>query len=705
MFKTLSLRSKLIALLLGVSLLASGIVIVLGGIVGTESISREVYERLTSVRNAKAFEVEDYLENLSRVTETLADDPTTADALLDFSNAYLAIENSDTINCTADLADFYEGFLDRLGQNMEVRREIDAFYPRQPAACYLQYHYMLDSLGNGDRGSYAVAHDRYHTYYTGVQERFGLYDIFLIDAATNSIVYTVEKEVDFATSLTDGPYRNSNLGQLVEEVRRNADLRGARVQDFAFYRPSLGHPAAFMGAPVIRDNNLIGVVAIQLSIDRLNYLMNYGGEWEANGLGKTGEVLLVGADRLLRSNNRRYLEDREQFVQLMRAGTEDREELRQIEQLGPIKVVELRSDNIDRAIDGKRGILQVTGYHDQEVLSAYTPLHLPGNLDWVLVAEMDADEAMAPVARFRRLNFSALAFIIALITVLAMLATRILIRPIDRLTRGAEQVSAGDTAVRVEKTTEDELGRLTEVFNAMVGSIDAQKEEIRRQATENESLLYSRFPASIAERFRNGETTIVDHFEGVTVISCDIRGNVAQTEADDTEAWGMVQELSEKASEVATELGIEVVHPVPDGYLAVCGMNIPRLDNGRRVVIFAMRLQEIVRQINRKYEVELTVNVGLSQGTVLAGVLQNEGNHYVVWGATVDEAQRLTSLSQLNQIYATDPLVELLEGNFAFTDREEVVVAKDQTVGASRLLGRVTDLAAAAAQRDKSQPA
>ena len=54
---------------------------------------------------------------------------------------------------------------------------------------------------------------------------------------------------------------------------------------------------------------MIGALAIELPIDRVNEVMTVGGQWDANGLGKTGETYLVGRDGLMRSISRQLEED------------------------------------------------------------------------------------------------------------------------------------------------------------------------------------------------------------------------------------------------------------------------------------------------------------------------------------------------------------------------------------------------------------
>ena len=701
MFNKLSLRSKLILILLGVSLLASTIVIVLGYFVGVESISREVYDRLTAARNAKAFEIEEYFQTEAKVTQTIAANELTAEAVIGFTQAFRRITRSDTIDCSRDLEAYYTRYLDSLGQNLPVRKSTDAYYPNSAAACYLQYHYISQNpdatarqslLTAGDGSEYSATHARYHPFFVKLTEDFGFYDAFLVDAQTKQIVYSTMKEADFATNLVDGPYRNSNLARLVESVERNDDLREAQIVDFAYYRPSYGSPAAFIGSPIFYRDELVGIFVLQLSIDRINRLTNYGREWAQNGLGETGEVLLVGEDYLLRSDPRSYLTDPQKFTASMEAQNISHDRMGLLESVGPILVTELRSSHITRALRGERSSDKVVGYDGTARVSAFTPVDLPGGIRWALVVEMDESEAMAPVDRFRNFNIAGMAFIIGLVTILAMLITRRLIAPIDRLTAGAMAVRAGDTDVRVRKSTDDELGRLTEVFNDMVASIDEQKQEITKQAQENNDLLYSRFPDSIAERYRNGETNIVDRFEGVTVLSVDLRGTTDFMERALVEAWPIVQEISTRFTEISDEMGMEVIHAVPDGYLCVCGMNIPRLDNVRRIVILAMRFREVIEVINQKHQLDIQFNAGLAQGPTLAGILEDESKNYVVWGPTIDQAQRLSNQPEENVVYGTESLIETLEGNFHFDKLKRIKLNKSESIRIGRLVGRVSDL-------------
>ena len=102
------------------------------------------------------------------------------------------------------------------------------------------------------------------------------------------------------------------------------------------------------------------------------------------------------------------------------------------------------------------------------------------DLRWVVVTEIPSSTAFSQVRRFR--NF-ALLVIAALLLVAAVGAYRfgvIIVRPLDRLTKGASQVAAGDLAVDLPSGGGGEVGYLTTVFNHMVSRLRQSREELER---------------------------------------------------------------------------------------------------------------------------------------------------------------------------------------------------------------------------------
>ena len=120
-------------------------------------------------------------------------------------------------------------------------------------------------------------------------------DVLMLDTEGN-VVYSAYKGVDLGTNLFDGPYRLSNLSEAYTPAMDRNIVGDVVIADFAAYSPSLGTPAGWAVTPIADDGEVIGALAIELPIDRINDVMTVGGEWEENGLGKTGETYIVGED-------------------------------------------------------------------------------------------------------------------------------------------------------------------------------------------------------------------------------------------------------------------------------------------------------------------------------------------------------------------------------------------------------------------------
>jgi diguanylate cyclase (GGDEF)-like protein len=113
---------------------------------------------------------------------------------------------------------------------------------------------------------------------------------------------------------------------------------------------------------------------------------------------------------------------------------------------------------------------------------------------WAVVSEIPADAAYGQVRRFR---YVTLLLVSALLLGVGLIAYRLgvlIVRPLERLTKGAAEVAEGDLAVDLP-AAQGEVGELTAVFNHMVGrlrqgrqELDAMNEKLRRQNEDLERL-------------------------------------------------------------------------------------------------------------------------------------------------------------------------------------------------------------------------
>ena len=693
----LSIQSKLIAMLLAVSGCSIVVITYLGYRSGQENLTDRVFSQLTSVRASKADRIEAYFKNIHNHIQTLSEDPAVVAAIQEFTNAERKLQTA-SITPTIDqqLTNYYrEAFLPRLTKTELGTPVIESYLPTEPAARYLQYHYiaanphpvgkkmLLDDPKDGSE--YSQVHNRYHPIFRNIVQKFGYYDMFLIDTQ-GTVVYTVFKETDFITNYRTGAYKDSNLAQLNTIVQAAKTRNYARLTDFAAYAPSYGAPAAFIAAPIFNKSEFVGVLAFQLPVDEINNIMTGNRNWESDGLGKSGETYLVGNDYLMRSVSRFLVEDPQGYGQTLRSLGINPRTIQRIEQYGTsILQQPVRTEAAVQALAGKRGTQIVNDYRNIPVLSSYAPLKLE-NLDWVILSEIDLAEAYSPIYAFEKQIVISATLLLLTVTLLAMALAHLFVKPINELIVSARQVAAGELETIDILESGDEFGELTQSFNAMVTSLRTQTDLVAQKNQENEQLLLSIFPTAIAKRLKQGEKDIAEDISNVAVLFSDLTG-FSKLSATLTayEIVGILNDLVTAFDDAAERHGMEKIKTIGDSYLAVSGLSIPYLDHDRRTINFAIEMLSIIRRFNHERSFDLNIRIAINSGDVVAGIVGRNRFIYDVWGDTINTARDLRIACPPGAILVTTTVHQRLQDLYQFEPVPDLEIAGKAKVSAWRL--------------------
>jgi len=292
-----------------------------------------------------------------------------------------------------------------------------------------------------------------HPYLTATRDRFGYYDIFLINR-NGDIVYTLTKENDLGTNLHHGPYRDSGLDKVFDQA---FELLDTEITSFAFYPPSK-KPAAFIAAPVFAGKSLLGVVAVQLNEDALFYILA-----DYLGLGESGELVagrLLPDDRIVAAGPLRHQPDALN-QQLVYSG-------------GPVLPLRL-------AVNGQKGNGLTVDYRGREVLAAWE--YVP-SMAWGLVAKIDRTEAMAPIHSQDILAGVLLLAALLLVAGGVFLATGRIAKPIAKLTATVQCFASGNFNVRAESREDNEVGTLATHFNDMADTIEKYTFSMQKEVAQ-----------------------------------------------------------------------------------------------------------------------------------------------------------------------------------------------------------------------------
>jgi class 3 adenylate cyclase len=681
------LAAKLFAILLLLGAVAVMITGVLGYIRAREALERAIFAQLTAARETKAHQVESYFRTVRNEVRLLAAAKMVVDATRGFREA---VDELDDKPVPPEVKESVHGWYD--GHYMPMVRKLlgrdvpaAEFIPSSPASYFLQDLYivrnphpdgrrdLLDDAGDGS--AYSKVHAVYHPLMRTAAATVGFDDFMIVDPRNGRLIYTVDKDADFATSLRAGPYRQSRLAAAAARCATAPDPSATCLEDFSPYLPSDGAPEAFMAAPIIDQGVVTGVLVAELLVDEIDAIITGGRRWRNEGFGATGEAYLVGPDFMVRSSGRNFFENPAAYFTDLKAGGASDEEIAAISRYGS-PILHQRADTVATraAIGGVDGIGEVIGYRGIPTLASWGPVRVSG-IKWGLVAKIDSSEAFEPVDRLQRdlLIVGAIAFLVVVVT--GAWLSRSLLGPLRELTAGVRRFAAGDHDAHVPVRTRDEIGQLCLAFNGMIDDINQKNVVIETKNRENEELLLNVLPAPIANRLRGGEKGIADGFAEVTVAFADLVGFTAlSSEMPPAEVVTLLNGLFTRFDVAAQELGIEKIKTVGDAYMAVCGLPIPVPNHAERMVRMAIRMVHITREHAMEHGVSMKLRVGINSGPVVAGVIGKSKYIYDLWGDTVNLASRMESGGIPDSVQVTRPVYEKLKDQFVFEARGEIEV-------------------------------
>lgn len=141
----------------------------------------------------------------------------------------------------------------------------------------------------------------------------------------------------------------------------------------------------------------------------------------------------------------------------------------------PSREVYLDHAKVTRLYDLIGQAITYTSYDGPTVIGT---LNVVPSLGWGVVAEMDKVKAFAQIADLQRMTLVLVACLLVGIGLCAYFLGLTIVRPLRRLTLGADQVAVGDLDVDLPVTTRSEVGYLTQVFNHMVARLRGSRDEL-----------------------------------------------------------------------------------------------------------------------------------------------------------------------------------------------------------------------------------
>jgi class 3 adenylate cyclase len=663
-----------------------------------------VEAQLRDVASSRGTRIEDGSDSLAEYAETLASDESVVRALTDLSQGFAATTGTLAPTQTEALRSAYEaGVASLVPEGVDVP-PVEGLLPTTETGRYLQYHYIAQNdaedrsalVDAGDGSAYTTAHARHHPTLRTLAEGLRMGDLLLIDADTGSVVYTVEKRADFATGLADGPYADSALAEAVLERLQTVGADEAVFVDFQPYVPAGGDALLFVASAVRDEGRVVGAVAIEVPNELFTEVLTGSGEWSASGLGETGEIYVVGADGLLRSESRPWLEDPDAYLDALdEAGYDDEIAAQILAYESTVLAQPVDNEAVESALAGDDFDGVAEDYLSRSSLTVASPIEA-GGMEWVLVASMTTDEAYGPLRRYA-LVLLVLALVFApAVALLAAWISRKLLGQIGPIEEASHQVSGGSLDVRLPDFGRDEFGDIAAKFNAVVDTLRRQEEELVEAEADTTEMLMAVMPSELAEQVREGGRDVAQAVRNATLIAIRVEepsgGDPMEQEAiaDHSVAF------AERITELAEAHGARVLRSSATEQLYGTGLAVegspepetPTREAELQAVAFAEAVRDRVAEMAVAAGLTLEFRAGIASGDVVAGVVGTGRIAFTVWGRPRRSAAELVSVARPDQILVDPDVAGEIGAEWLIEPVADLVDLKGEPLDGWRIVGR-----------------
>lgn len=444
---TLKISQKLPLLIVGLAILSAVITSVITINRAQDSLVHAAEEKLVALQASRVNSLSNYLGSIEQDLSSLSKLEYTRHALLDFIDGWNSLKS--------------QGNPEKILQRLYIEDNPN------PTGSKEELDYAKDG------SIYSQVHKEYHHWFRHFLRQRDYYDIFLF-APNGDLVYTVFKELDYATNLNTGEWKDSDLGNVFRAARDNPAADYQAFFDFKSYAPSHGAAASFISQPILDDDGkFAGVLVFQMPIARINGVMQV-----AAGMGESGETYIVGQDKFMRSDSR--FSDESTILE-----------------------VQVTDSAVDQALAGEEGVHIVLDYRGIPVFSAYGPLEFHGT-NWIILAEKDEAEVMKPINHMRTSAIVSVLFVIIVIALIALAASRTISRPITQMSDAMGELSKNNFDISIPGVERaDEIGQMAasvQVFkeNGMEAERLQKEQALTEERAEEEK---KRLMVEMADQF------------------------------------------------------------------------------------------------------------------------------------------------------------------------------------------------------------
>ncbi|NRD73379.1 response regulator [Shewanella sp. VB17] len=320
----------------------------------------------------------------------------------------------------------------------------------QPLALYVRSADWIEKRG-----------DYHHHLVTLVSEYDDVNDIYLIDTDGN-IIYSVAREADLGENIFSKTLISSHFSASIEHSLNTGKASFSGIERY----PLSSIPISSFIALSLLDTagNIIGVFAIQLQLE--NFLRSLHSTVDSES---SLTHYLVDESGLLLSpieNNWDEVAIKSIDTAQFRAWLNTRENT---------NLSDVSEQRLLSKLDGFA--FEYMGPNGRDVIGLHHVVKLTG-VEWLLVSEVDRDEALEEIGWLTNMTLTILILIILAIILSAVFVARKITKPVKKLVQASLDVAKGEKVKPIKISSKNEISQLVDAFNEMLLAKNSYEESL-----------------------------------------------------------------------------------------------------------------------------------------------------------------------------------------------------------------------------------
>ena len=219
--------------------------------------------------------------------------------------------------------------------------------------------------------------------------------------------------------------------------------------------------------------------------------------------------------------------------------------------------------------------------------------------------------------------------------------------------------------------------RNSKLFQTLNTEIEQQRELIQKQHREleierqkSENLLLNILPRPIAQRLKEDQSVIADHYQSTTVLFTDIVGFTELSEnLTPSELVQFLNQIFSTFDSLVEKYRLEKIKTVGDAYMVAGGFPEPRPDHVDAVADLALEMRNSLANFHTEKIQSVCMRTGIHTGPAVAGVIGTKKFIYDVWGDTVNTASRMESHGVGGEIQVSEATYKVLKDKYILEQR------------------------------------